>query len=151
MKKTMLALLALGMVAVGALWTFQGLGYVEGSAMTGVRTWAVVGPLVAGLGVALLIVVMRPRDSRLRTPRLGPVARYVVDVMPKQEILDPQGKAVLGALPRLGFAGVVDVRQGKRFEVEVDGEPSDELLAEVRKMAETLLSNPVIEDYEVHG
>ena len=79
------------------------------------------------------------------------MARYVVDVMPKQEILDPQGKAVLGALPRLGFGGVVDVRQGKRFEVEVDGEPSDELLAEIRKMAETLLSNPVIEDYEVHG
>ena len=62
MKKTMLALLALGMIAVGALWTFQGLGYVEGSAMTGVQSWAVIGPLVAGLGVALLIVVMRPRD-----------------------------------------------------------------------------------------
>jgi phosphoribosylformylglycinamidine synthase subunit PurS len=77
------------------------------------------------------------------------VARYVVDVMPKREILDPQGKAVLGALPRLGFDGVVDVRQGKRFEVEVSGDPSDETLAEVRKMAETLLSNPVIEDYEV--
>jgi len=77
------------------------------------------------------------------------VARYVVDVMPKHEILDPQGKAVLGALPRLGFDGVVDVRQGKRFEVEVSGDPSDETLAEVRKMAETLLSNPVIEDYEV--
>ena len=79
------------------------------------------------------------------------MARYVVDVMPKQEILDPQGKAVLGALPRLGFAGVVDVRQGKRFEVEVEGDPTDETLAEVRKMAETLLSNPVIEDYEVHA
>ena len=79
------------------------------------------------------------------------MARVVVDVMPKPEILDPQGKAVLGALPRLGLEGVTDVRQGKRFEVEVDGEPSDELLAEVRKMAETLLSNPVIEDYEVHG
>ena len=63
MKKTMLTLLALGMVTVGALWTFQGLGYVGGSAMTGERTWAVIGPLVAGLGVALLIVVMRPRDS----------------------------------------------------------------------------------------
>ena len=62
MKKTMLALLALGMVVVGAIWTFQGLGYLDGSAMTGVRTWAVIGPLVAGLGVALLIVVMRPRD-----------------------------------------------------------------------------------------
>jgi phosphoribosylformylglycinamidine synthase len=77
------------------------------------------------------------------------VARYVVDVMPKREILDPQGKAVLGALPRLGFDGVVDVRQGKRFELEVSGDATDEALAEVRKMAETLLSNPVIEDFEV--
>ena len=79
------------------------------------------------------------------------MARYVVDVMPKREILDPQGKAVLGALPRLGFDGVVDVRQGKRFELEVSGDATDETLAEVRKMAETLLSNPVIEDFEVHG
>ena len=63
MKRTMLVLLALGMVVVGAIWTFQGLGYLDGSAMTGVQTWAVIGPLVAGLGVALLIVVMRPRDS----------------------------------------------------------------------------------------
>jgi phosphoribosylformylglycinamidine synthase len=77
------------------------------------------------------------------------VARYVVDVMPKREILDPQGKAVLGALPRLGFDRVLDVRQGKRFELEVDGEPTDQTLADVRKMAETLLSNPVIEDYSV--
>jgi phosphoribosylformylglycinamidine synthase len=77
------------------------------------------------------------------------VARYVVDVMPKREILDPQGKAVLGALPRLGFEGVTDVRQGKRFELEVEGEPSDERLAEVRRMAETLLANPVIEDFTV--
>jgi phosphoribosylformylglycinamidine synthase len=77
------------------------------------------------------------------------VARYVVDVMPKREILDPQGKAVLGALPRLGFEGVVDVRQGKRFEVEVEGDPDDERLAEVRRMAETLLANPVIEDFVV--
>ena len=77
------------------------------------------------------------------------MARYVVDVMPKPEILDPQGKAVLGALPRLGFDGVVDVRQGQRFEVEVDGDASEEMLAEVRKMAETLLSNPVIEDFSV--
>ena len=50
------------------------------------------------------------------------MARVVVDVMPKPEILDPQGKAVHGALPRLGFAGVIDVRQGKRFELEFDGE-----------------------------
>ena len=78
------------------------------------------------------------------------MARVVVDVMPKPEILDPQGKAVLGALPRLGFDGVTDVRQGKRFELEVEGEITDEVLAEIAKMAEGLLSNPVIEDYEVH-
>ena len=77
------------------------------------------------------------------------MARYVVDVMPKREILDPQGKAVLGALPRLGFEGVADVRQGKRFEVEVEGDPDDERLADVRRMAETLLANPVIEDFVV--
>lgn len=78
------------------------------------------------------------------------MARVVVDVMPKPEILDPQGKAVQGALPRLGFEGVLEVRQGKRFEIQIDGDLTDERLAEVRRMAETLLSNPVIEDYEVH-
>mgnify|MGYP001201236585 CR=1 FL=1 len=76
--------------------------------------------------------------------------RVVVDVMPKPEILDPQGKAVLGALPRLGFSGVTDVRQGKRFELEVAGEITAEVLAEVHKMAERLLSNPVIENFTVH-
>jgi len=78
------------------------------------------------------------------------VARVVVDVMPKPEILDPQGKAVLGALPRLGFAGVSDVRQGKRFELEVDGEVTDAVLASVEEMAGKLLSNPVIEYFTVH-
>lgn len=73
------------------------------------------------------------------------MARIIVDVMPKAEILDPQGKAVHGALPRLGFNAVTDVRQGKRFELEVD-EVTDEVLAEVDKIAGTLLSNPVIED-----
>ncbi len=77
------------------------------------------------------------------------MARYVVDVMPKPEILDPQGKAVHGALPRLGFDGVLDVRQGKRFEVEIEGDATDASFAEVRQMAEMLLSNPVIEDFEV--
>src|SRR5690242_10853297 len=89
------------------------------------------------------------RGWRAPSPRLGAVPRVVVDVMPKPEILDPQGKAVLGALPRLGFAGVTDVRQGKRFELELDGEVTDAVLAEVEKMAETLLSNPVIENYTV--
>jgi phosphoribosylformylglycinamidine synthase PurS subunit len=81
------------------------------------------------------------------------MVRVVVDVMPKPEILDPQGKAVSGALVRLGFAGVADVRQGKRFELEVEPDDGDglsaERLAEVEQMAATLLSNPVIEDYRV--
>jgi len=78
------------------------------------------------------------------------VARVVVDVMLKPEILDPQGKAVQGALPRLGFTGVTDVRQGKRFELEVEGEVTEARLAEIEEIAGTLLSNPVIEDFSVH-
>jgi phosphoribosylformylglycinamidine synthase PurS subunit len=74
--------------------------------------------------------------------------RVIVDVMPKPEILDPQGKAVHGALPRLGFDAVTDVRQGKRFELEV-ATADEATLAEVHQLAETLLSNPVIEDYWV--
>jgi phosphoribosylformylglycinamidine synthase PurS subunit len=77
------------------------------------------------------------------------MARVVVDVMPKPEILDPQGKAVANALPKLGFAGIRGVRQGKRFELEVDGAVTEEHLAEIRSAAETLLSNPVIEDFTV--
>jgi len=68
--------------------------------------------------------------------------------MPKPEILDPQGKAVTGALARLGFAGI-SVRQGKRFELELDGEITEERLAEVRRAAETLLANTVIETFDV--
>ena len=78
------------------------------------------------------------------------MARVVVDVMLKPEILDPQGKAVHGALPRLGFEGVTDVRQGKRFELEMEGEVTEERLAQLHAIAEKLLSNPVIEDFEVH-
>ena len=74
--------------------------------------------------------------------------RVVVNVMPKPEILDPQGKAVTGALKRLGFDGMT-VRQGKRFEVEVDGEVTPEVLERVSQAAEKLLANTVIEAYEV--
>ena len=74
------------------------------------------------------------------------MGRVVVDVMLKPEILDPQGQAVAGALPRLGFDGFVDVRQGKRFELEVAGEVTPQVLEQVREAAATLLSNPVIED-----
>jgi phosphoribosylformylglycinamidine synthase PurS subunit len=74
------------------------------------------------------------------------VARVVVDVMPKPEILDPQGQAVAGALGRLGFTGVTEVRQGKHFELEVDDDVDDETLA---KIAEGFLANPVIEEWTV--
>ncbi|MBP2475784.1 phosphoribosylformylglycinamidine synthase [Crossiella equi] len=74
------------------------------------------------------------------------MARVVVDVMPKQEILDPQGQAVANALPRLGFEGIASVRQGKHFELEVADDVDDEALA---KIAETFLANPVIEDWTV--
>lgn len=60
-SKPFLMALAIGMLIVGLIWTFQGLGYWEGSAMTGEETWAIIGPAVAGLGVALLITVTRPR------------------------------------------------------------------------------------------
>jgi phosphoribosylformylglycinamidine synthase PurS subunit len=76
------------------------------------------------------------------------VTRVVVDVMPKPEILDPQGQAIARALPDLGFDNVTSVRQGKRFEIEVadDGDALDV----ARRAAEALLANPVIEDFTVH-
>jgi phosphoribosylformylglycinamidine synthase subunit PurS len=77
------------------------------------------------------------------------VARVVVDVMLKPEILDPQGSAILGALPGLGFDGVLSVRQGKRFEVELAGPADDAALSRVAEMAERLLANPVIEEFAV--
>ena len=69
----------------------------------------------------------------------------VVDVMPKAELLDPQGKAIAGALARTA-RGTFDVRMGKRFELTTDAPATDELLASVREIAEDVLSNGVIED-----
>ena len=77
------------------------------------------------------------------------MAKIVVDVMLKPEILDPQGQAVGAALPRLGFTFATSVRQGKRFEIEIEGEATPAILAEVTKAAETLLANPVIESFNV--
>ncbi|MBO8197688.1 phosphoribosylformylglycinamidine synthase subunit PurS [Streptomyces smyrnaeus] len=77
------------------------------------------------------------------------MARVVVDVMLKPEILDPQGQAVQRALPRLGFEGVSDVRQGKRFELEVEGPVDGDALARIHELAETFLANTVIEDFTV--
>lgn len=77
------------------------------------------------------------------------MAKIIVEVMLKPEILDPQGQAVASALPRLGFNFAKSVRQGKRFEIEVDGELTSSQLVEINKAAEVLLSNPVIENYTV--
>ena len=74
------------------------------------------------------------------------MARVVVDVMLKPEILDPQGQAVQGALARLGHREITGVRQGKRFEFEVESPDA----AALDEIASTLLANTVIEDYSIH-
>ena len=70
----------------------------------------------------------------------------VVEVMPKAELLDPAGKAVAGALSRLGKTEFSAVRIGKRFELMVDGEVTEAVLAEAQQLADDMLSNSVIED-----
>ena len=75
------------------------------------------------------------------------MARVVVDVMLKPEILDPQGQAVANALPRLGVSDVASVRIGKRIEIEFSG-PAD--LDQAREIADKLLANPVIEDFALY-
>jgi phosphoribosylformylglycinamidine synthase len=70
----------------------------------------------------------------------------VVEVMPKAELLDPAGKAVAGALARLGHTVFTNVRIGKRFEITVDGPVTEAVLADSQKIAEEMLSNQVIED-----
>jgi phosphoribosylformylglycinamidine synthase subunit PurS len=77
------------------------------------------------------------------------VARVVVDVMLKPEILDPQGQAIARKLPQMGFDGISGVRQGKQFVLELDGPADEAALDKVRKVADTLLANPVIESFEV--
>jgi phosphoribosylformylglycinamidine synthase subunit PurS len=74
------------------------------------------------------------------------VARVIVDVMPKLEILDPQGQAIVRALPGLGFDGVVSVRQGKRFELEIEGNDPAGI---AQQAAEAMLANPATEDFVV--
>lgn len=80
------------------------------------------------------------------TGSLTGVPRVVVDVVPKPEILDPQGQAITRATTRLGFDGVRDVRQGKHFELDVADETDDDTL---HRIAGELLANPVIEDWTV--
>ena len=78
------------------------------------------------------------------------VARVIVEVMLKPEIHDPQGEAVLSASHRLGFGNVTGVRQGKRFELEIEGPADGSALAAVEELARELLANPVIEEFSLH-
>lgn len=78
------------------------------------------------------------------------MTRVVVDVMLKPEILDPQGEAVVNALPRLGVGTVSSVRIGKRIELEfAEGTDETAMREQATKIADKLLANPVIEDYAV--
>ncbi len=79
----------------------------------------------------------------------GYVARVIVEVMLKPEIHDPQGEAVLSASHRLGFGQVTAVRQGKRFELELEGPADDASLATIEELARELLANPVIEEFSL--
>ncbi|MDQ2847689.1 MAG: phosphoribosylformylglycinamidine synthase subunit PurS [Actinomycetota bacterium] len=74
------------------------------------------------------------------------MARVAVDVVIKSEILDPQGKAIMSALARMGHPGVRSVRQGKHFELEVDESVSD---TDLEQIASSMLANPVIEDWSL--
>lgn len=72
-----------------------------------------------------------------------------INVHLKDEILDPQGRAIKGAINRINFSDVTDVRQGKQFILQIEHDLSDETLIEIKKIAGTLLSNPVIENYSI--
>jgi phosphoribosylformylglycinamidine synthase PurS subunit len=74
----------------------------------------------------------------------------IVEVMLKPEIHDPQGEAILGACHRLGYGQVVAVRQGKRFEVEIDGPDGETAISAIEAIAHELLANPVIEEARIH-
>lgn len=74
------------------------------------------------------------------------MAIIVIEVMPKKELLDPAGKAVLGSLRRSGVENFSEVRIGKRFELHIEGEATEAHLEQARTMADELLSNGVIED-----
>ena len=75
----------------------------------------------------------------------------IVEVMLKPEIHDPQGDAIASACRRLGFGQVLGVRQGKRFEVELDGPADEAAVTAITHLARDLLSNPVIEDFTLRA
>jgi phosphoribosylformylglycinamidine synthase len=76
---------------------------------------------------------------------------YLVEikVMPLKELLDPQGKAVMGGLSNLGLTGVEDVRVGKNIKLQIQAGSKDQAIAIAKQAAEKLLSNPVMEYFEI--
>jgi len=75
--------------------------------------------------------------------------KIAVNVHLKKGVLDPQGKAVLHALETLGFNNVKDVRVGKQILIDLEENDKEKAIQEVKKMADELLANPVIEKYEI--
>jgi phosphoribosylformylglycinamidine synthase PurS subunit len=75
--------------------------------------------------------------------------KIAVNVHLKKGVLDPQGKAVLHALETLGFKDVKDVRVGKQILIDIDTTDREKAIEEAKKMADELLANPVIENYEI--
>jgi phosphoribosylformylglycinamidine synthase PurS subunit len=75
--------------------------------------------------------------------------RCSLDVNLKRELLDPQGKAVEGSLPAMGWTNVSNVRVGKHIELDVEATDEAGAVAQVHEMAERLLSNPVIESFVI--
>jgi phosphoribosylformylglycinamidine synthase len=65
----------------------------------------------------------------------------------KKSVLDPQGKTIQGALKKLGYSSVSDVRQGKYFELEIGGQDEQQAKSQVEKIAREVLTNPVIEEF----
>lgn len=77
--------------------------------------------------------------------------RFAVNVMPKDGILDPQGRAVETSLPHLGVTGVHGTRVGRRVELSVDAADAGAAMAVVEKLAHELFSNPLIEQYAIES
>ena len=74
--------------------------------------------------------------------------RAVVHVSLKKTVLDPQGRTICSTLNSLGYGNVKDVRQGKYFEIELDGN-GEEARSQIDKIAHEVLANPVIEEYSI--
>ncbi len=87
----------------------------------------------------------------MSTQDAGPVPsfRFAVNVTPKEGILDPQGRAVEQSLPHLGVGGVGHVRVGRRVEMTVEAADETAARAVVERLAGELLSNPLIEQFDV--